>query len=371
MKNPLEDGFYMPAEFSPHSGTIMIWPERAGSWGINPGEAETAFAKIIKEISKHEKVYVSVSEQGFKRAERMLDGSAEIFVIKTDDSWARDTAPTFVITSGGEIRGVNWQFNAWGGEYDGLYKDYENDNKFAEKIGKNLKIDLYDAKEFVLEGGAIHSDGEGTVIVTEACLLSKGRNPGMTKSEIEEKLKKYLGAEKIIWIPRGIYNDETNEHVDNVCAFVSPGNVVLAWTDNKEDPQYELSKADYEILKNQTDAKGRKLKIHKLPIPDVPVLISEEDCRGFEFEDGEDKREVGERLAASYVNFYFANDIILIPAFGGENEQSDKRAVGILEKLCPERKVIPIDAYTIIRGGGNIHCLTQQIPKYNKKGDIK
>lgn len=368
MNNPLTDGFYMPAEYSPHYGTVMIWPERPGSWGKNPEKAQEAFAVIIKAIAKHEKVFVSVSERAYEKAKEMLGGCAEIFIIKTDDSWARDTAPTFVVNDMGEIRGVDWKFNAWGGEFDGLYKDYDNDNRFAEEICKKLNIECYNAQHFVLEGGSVHSDGEGTVIVTESCLLSKGRNPEMTKAEIEDNLKIYLGAEKVIWLPHGIYNDETNEHVDNVCAFVSPANVVLAWTDNENDPQYEMSKQDLELLSNETDAKGRKINIHKLPVPERPILMSEEDCRGFEFEDGEDTREPGERLAASYVNFYFANDVILLPAFGGDNLASDRRAAEILSRLCPDREIVSVDAYSIIRGGGNIHCITQQIPQH-KRGE--
>jgi agmatine deiminase len=224
------------------------------------------------------------------------------------------------------------------------------------------EIDYYDATPFVLEGGSIHSDGEGTVMVTETCLLSPGRNPDMSKEEIENTLKKYLGAKKVLWLPKGIYNDETNEHVDNVCAFIAPGEVVLAWTDNEDDPQYAMSSADLLYLENVTDAKGRKLKVHKLPIPEHPVLIEQKDLDNYVFEEGEDEREVGERLAASYVNFYFINGAALVPQFGGENEDSDRRALEILRGLCPDRVIIGIDARSILLGGGNIHCITQQIP---------
>lgn len=371
MTNPSADGFFMPAEFEKHHGTIMIWPERPGSWGTNPLEAEKAFTEIIKELSKHEKVYVAVSRKAFERVNGIIGEIAEVFEAETDDSWARDTAPTFIVDKDKRICGIDWKFNAWGGSFDGLYQNYENDDKFAKKVCELLDIECCDAHPFVLEGGSIHSDGEGTLLVTESCLLSKGRNPDLTKEEIEDNLKKYLGAEKIIWLPFGIYNDETNEHVDNVCAFVSPGNVVLAWTDNKDDPQYEMSLADFEVLSDMTDAKGRQLKVHKLPVPDVPVVFSEEDCLGFEFEDGEDMRVEGERLAASYVNFYFANDVVLMPVFGGENAESDKRAKKILASICPDRQIVPIDAYSIIRGGGNIHCITQQIPFFKERGRRK
>jgi agmatine deiminase len=185
----------------------------------------------------------------------------------------------------------------------------------------------------------------------------------MTKSEIEEKLCTMLGATKVIWLPRGIYNDETNEHVDNVCAFVKPGEVVLAWTDDENDPQYALSKEDLDVLEAETDAKGRKIKVHKLPIPEKHVYIKEEDLRGYEFEEGEDEREVGERLAASYVNFYFSNGVVILPAFGGDNTESDDAAAKIMSKLCPRRKVVQIPARDILLGGGNIHCITQQIPR--------
>ena len=245
---------------------------------------------------------------------------------------------------------------------DGLYASWDKDDKVAVSFCDELLADFYDASPFVLEGGSIHCDGEGTVLVTESCLLSKGRNPLLTCEQIEEKLKSYLGAGKVLWLPRGIYNDETNEHVDNVCAFTAPGEVVLAWTDDKDDPQYELSQSDLEYLESVTDARGRKLKVHKLPIPDHPVLVTDNDLSNYEFEEGEDVREVGERLAASYVNFYFVNGAALVPQFGGENKESDKRALDILKEILPDREVIGIDARPILLGGGNIHCITQQIP---------
>jgi agmatine deiminase len=385
-KNPSADGFHMPAEFSEHDGTIIIWPVRPGSWGVNPENAQKAFSSVIKNIAITEKVIV-IAEPGSKAAveealRRNITSSISaepvteslssakntsienisVLEIPTDDSWARDTAPTF-ITNGSEVRGVSWQFNAWGGEFDGLYAHWDKDNALAEKLCNRLDIPYYDFGDFVLEGGSIHTDGEGTLITTESCLLSKGRNPSLTREDIEDRLKKALGIKKVLWLPRGIYNDETNEHVDNVCAFIAPGEVVLAWTDNENDPQYELSLKDLEYLENVTDAKGRKIKVHKLPIPDHPILIDESELSEYSFEEGEDTREIGERLAASYVNFYFAGNSLLVPSFGGENTESDKRAISILKALLPDKKVIGIDALAILLGGGNIHCITQQIPK--------
>lgn len=358
---PVEDGFRMPAEFEKHAGTIMIWPVRPGSW---PGQAKAAkkvFSQIAGIISEHEDMYMLTDEAHYDEAVAMLNPKVKVLVIESDDAWARDVGPTFVKNAAdGRVRGINWSFNAWGGEFDGLYTSWDRDDKVAATFCQKLGYDYYDAAPFVLEGGSIHSDDEGTVIVTERCLLSKGRNPQLSKEEIELKLKAYLGAKKIIWLPYGIYNDETNEHVDNVCAFTSPANVVLAWTDDTSDPQYEYSKADLEVLEGELDAKGRRINVHKLYIPDTTVCVKEEEFESYVFEEGENVREVGERLAASYVNFYTANDVVLVPQFGDVNDQ---RAVELLAELMPEREVIGIYAHDIIVGGGNIHCITQQIPE--------
>lgn len=362
--------FRMPAEFEPQQAAILIFPERPGSWGFHAVPAQMVFEQIINFISRHgETVYVVVSENTRSAAERMPDRSENIRLVEipTDDAWARDTAPTFVKDDEtGEVRGISWRFNAWGGTYDGLYAHWERDDALAEEFCRRAGFPCVSAGDFVLEGGSIHSDGEGTILTTESCLLSPGRNPGMTKTQIERKLCDMLGAEKVIWLPRGIYNDETNEHVDNVCAFIRPAEVVLAWTDNRDDPQYELSAACLEALENTTDAKGRRITVHKLPIPDIPVCVTETDMEGYEFEEGEDTREVGERLAASYVNFFFANGIVLLPQFGGENAASDRRALDIMKRLLPDREIIPVGALEIIKGGGNIHCITQQIPAGRK-----
>ncbi len=385
---PIKDGFYMPSEFSKHDGTIMIYPTRAGSWGKDRSGALHSFASVFIEIIKRENLYLLTDKEHFGEAKDFMDEVITDFVqrtgqdtlsdvlenrclilpIESDDSWARDVGPTFVVKDNGalpEIRGINWSFNAWGGEVDGLYASWDKDDKVAEKFCDMIEVPFFDAAPFVLEGGSIHCDGEGTVMVTETCLLSQGRNPKLTRKQIEDKLKEYLNVQKVLWLPYGIYNDETNEHVDNVCAFTKPGEVVLAWTDDENDPQYAMSKADLEYLEKETDAKGRKLVVHKLPIPDHPVLVSKEDLDNYEFEEGEDSREVGERLAASYVNFYFINGAALVPQFGGDNAESDRRAISILEGICEGREVIGIPARDILLGGGNIHCITQQIPENN------
>lgn len=374
--------YLMPGEFEKHDACVMIWPVRPGSWPNGAKEAQKTFSEIAFNIAESEHVWM-LCQPGMKNEvineltkyysdycagkelSLKLDEVLSVVELATDDAWARDVGPTCVRDlESGKIVGIDWKFNAWGGEYDGLYAHYEKDDAAAKMICNLLGIEAVDAHPFVLEGGSIHSDGEGTVIVTESCLLSKGRNPELSKNEIEDKLKYYLGAKKIIWLPYGIYNDETNEHVDNVCAFARPGEVILAWTDDKLDPQYAMSKADLDVLLNEKDAKGRKFKVHKLPIPDETVCVLEEELKGYEFEEGEDTREIGERLAASYVNFYISNDGIVLPQFGGENSKSDKRAIEIMKSIFPEKVIRPVYARTVIVGGGNIHCITQQIPLY-------
>lgn len=361
---PKEDGFFMPGEFEPHRGCIMIWPQRPGSWTYGAVEARKAFRAVVEAVAQSEHVYVAAGQEGIQSARAMLADieNVTIWESETDDAWARDVAPTFVKTLDGAVRCVNWEFNAWGGTYNGLYASWEKDNAFAKTFADVYGFEIYDAAPFVLEGGAVHSDGEGTLLVTESCLLSPGRNPHLAKEQIEQKLCAYLGVEKVIWLPHGIYMDETDEHVDNICAFLRPGEVVLAWTDNEWDEQYPLSAACLEVLERECDAKGRTIKVHKLPIPDTPVCVTKESLEGYVFDEGEDAREEGERLAASYVNFYFSNGAVVLPVFGGKNAESDARAIRLMQQWCPERKIIPVQASAILEGGGNIHCITQQIP---------
>ena len=347
----------MPAEFSKHSGCILIFPERSDSWAYGGYKARKAFAEVCKAIAKSEKVTVCASAEQYENARYLLPDNIRVVEMSSNDSWARDYAPTFV-TNGKEIRGINWSFNAWGGLFNGLYFPWDKDDKMARKLCDLYDVDMYDMSGFVLEGGSIHTDGEGTLITTEACLLSGGRNPDMTKEQIERKLAECLGISKVIWLKNGIFGDETDEHVDNICAFVKPAEVVLAWTDDKNDPQYALSKSCLDILESAADAKGRKIKVHKLYLP-KPVFVTEEECGGLDTMDYEPTRTAGERLAASYVNFYIANNAVVMPFFGDE---ADERARETLAALFPEREIIPIYARDILTGGGNIHCITQQIP---------
>ncbi|HEL2052858.1 TPA: agmatine deiminase [Streptococcus suis] len=364
IESPKAAGYRMPAEYEPHHGTLMVWPTRPGSWPFDGQGAKKAFSQVIKTIAESEQVYLLVDEAHREEAQSMLGDVITYLDIPTNDAWARDTGPTVLVHENGSALSVDWVFNAWGGSYDGLYQDYEADDQVASRFSQAICLPVYDAHPFVLEGGAIHSDGEGTILVTESCLLSPGRNPHLTKDQIEQVLLDTLGAEKVLWLPYGIFNDETNEHVDNVAAFVGPAEIVLAWTDDEADPQYTMSKADLDYLDEQVDAKGRKLTVHKLPIPKHPILVTEEDLPGYVYEAGEEVRTAGERLAASYVNFYVSNGAVLVPQFDDEH---DAQALHLLAQLFPTRKVVGIPARDILLGGGNIHCITQQIPRFRKE----
>ena len=359
---PREDGFYMPAEFEPHEGCFLIWPERPDSWAGGAYAARKAFVKVISAIARWEKVTVFASYNQYENARASLPPQVRVAELSTDDAWARDVSPVIVKNAAGDIRGIDWGFNAWGGLYDGLYFPWDRDNHVARKACDLLDIDCYDRRDFILEGGSIHSDGEGTVMVTEECLLSPGRNPDLSREEIEQVLRDNLGAEKVLWLPYGIWGDETNGHVDNICAFTAPGEVVLAWTDDERDPQYERSLRDLTYLQSQRDAKGRPITVHKLPLP-RPVYVTEAECAALEPMDGEPTRSPGERLAASYVNFYIANGGIILPAFG---DPADEQAAEVLRRCFPGREIVSIPARDILTGGGNINCITSQVPRRGK-----
>lgn len=356
---PRDDGFRMPGEFEPHSGTYMIWPERPDNWRLGAKPAQKVFTEVANTIGKYEPITMVVSRNQYDNARNMLADYVKVVEMSNDDSWMRDCGATFVVDDKGNMRAIDWKFNAWGGLVDGLYFPWDQDDKIAMKMAEIEQVDRYRLDDFILEGGSIHVDGEGTLITTEECLLSEGRNSHLTKEEIEKVLKETLNLEKVLWIPKGIYNDETNGHVDNICNFVKPGVVVLAWTDDQTDPQYEISKAAYDYLSSVTDAKGRKLEIHKLYTP-KPILITKIESMGVDAIDGTLPRQVGDRLAASYANYYTGNGFVALPIFDDPN---DKLAIELLKKLYPDREIIPIYAREILLGGGNIHCITQQVPK--------
>jgi agmatine deiminase len=356
---PKEDGFRMPGEFEPHEQTWMLWPERPDTWRFGGKPAQKAFADAAMAIAQFEPVAMGVSVRQFQNARNQLPEHIRVVEISYNDSWMRDCGPIFVKDDEGEVRVVNWQFNAWGGLYDGLYFPWDLDEQVPVKVAEIERLDRYDAP-MVLEGGAINVDGEGTLLTTEECLLSPGRNPHLSKEEIEAYLSAYLNIEKVIWLGRGVDPSETNGHVDGVCCFAQPGVVLLHWTDDPNNPDYEIVHDAFDRLNKARDAKGRKLEIHKLYGGANMRPITKEEAEGVDIVKGTKPRQEGDELGSSYINFFIANGGVIVPAFGDEN---DALAIETLERVFPDRNVVSVPgAREISLGGGNIHCITQQQP---------
>ncbi|HCP57030.1 MULTISPECIES: agmatine deiminase [Pseudomonas] len=356
---PRADGFHMPAEWAPHSQTWMVWPQRPDNWRLGGKPAQLAFSAVAKAIAEFEPVTVCVSAEQYENARARLDHSnIRLVEISTDDAWVRDTGPTFVTNGQGEVRGVDWTFNAWGGFDGGLYSPWNRDDQVASKILEIERSKRYRTEGFVLEGGSIHVDGEGTLITTEECLLNRNRNPHLSREEIEAVLSQHLAVDKVIWLPDGLFNDETDGHVDNFCCYVRPGEVLLAWTDDESNPNYARCQAAMGVLQATKDAKGRELIVHKMPIPG-PLHATEEECAGVDLVAGSQERSPEVRLAGSYVNFLIVNGGIIAPRF---DDPMDAEAEAILSRVFPEHRVVMVPGREILLGGGNIHCITQQQP---------
>ncbi len=354
---PAADGYRMPGEWAHHRGAWLIWPERPDNWRLGGKPAQAAFAAVATAIAQTEQVTVAVSARQYDNARSELPAQIRVVEMSNDDSWIRDCGPTFVVNDAGDVRGVDWDFNAWGGLVDGLYFPWAQDDAVARKVCEIEGTDRYKAS-FVLEGGSIDVDGEGTLLVTEECLLSGGRNPDRSRGELEALLRGYLGVEVIIWLPSGVYLDETNGHVDNFCRFTRPGQVMLTWTDDEDDPQHERSVAALRVLESVRDAKGRTLEVVKLQQPG-PVFITAEEAAGVDSVEGTLPREEGDRLAGSYVNSYIGNDIVVLPVFG---DAHDDAAVAAYVEMFAPRRVVTVPGREILLGGGNVHCITQQVP---------
>ena len=359
--NPKIDGFVSKAEFDEHSGTIIIFPERRDIWRDNAKPAQELIINLANEIIKREEVFFCVKKNLLSLIENRLDKRIRVIEIDYDDIWARDIAPNFVVKDK-EIRAVCWNFNSWGGIEEGAYFPWYKDRNFASIFCSSIGIKTYNIDEIVLEGGAVVTDGEGTLITTKAVLLNKNRNPNKTQEEVERYLKNYFAVDKVIWLEEGLFLDETSGHVDNVCNFIRPAELCLTWTNDQSCPQYEVSKKAYDMLSGMSDAKGRKFIIHKIPMP-TAQFISKEDAAGIVHSEKSRNRVEGFQLVPSYINFYFINGAVILPAF---NCKEDVDAIGIFRKLLPEREVIQIYSKEILIGGGGFHCILHEIPTPNK-----
>lgn len=263
----------MPGEFEPQKQIWMLWPERPDNWRNGGKPAQKTYTAIATAISKFTPVTMGVSRGQYANCRAMLPPQVRVVELSSNDAWIRDCGPCFLTNDKGDTRVVDWDFNAWGGLHNGLYFPWDLDQAVTLKVCEIEGVDSYHTPGFVMEGGSIHVDGEGTLVTTEMCLLDPGRNPHLNKQEIEDMLKEYLNLEKIIWIKDGIDPDETNGHVDDVACFARPGEAICIWTEDKNSPYYHACQDAYKTLSETVDAKGRKLKVHKLCMPKNDVRL--------------------------------------------------------------------------------------------------
>jgi len=347
----------MPAEFDRHAGCWMLWPERTDNWRAGAKPAQAVFTAVATAIVSAEPVTVGVSGEQFQNARARLPPAVRVVEITSNDAWMRDVGPTIVVDARGRRRGVDWTFNAWGGVGDGLYFPWDRDDEVAHKVLEIEGLDRY-RTSFVLEGGAIHVDGQGTCLTTEECLLNPNRNPRLSRAEIEAELRRYLGVRTVIWLGKGVYHDETGGHIDELACFTSPGVVALTWTEDRDDPQFEISADAYRRLRDARDARGRRLEVHKIHQPD-PITMTAAEAADVDARTGSLPRRAGDRLPASYINFYVANKCVVMPRY---DRRWDGAAMRTLGRLFPTRRIVGVETREVLLGGGNIHCITQQIP---------
>ena len=355
---PRADGFRMPGEFEPHARVWMLWPQRPDNWRLGAKPAQRSWVEVATAISRFEPVTVGVNHDQYENAVNQLPDTVRVVEISSNDAWMRDCGPTFVVDDAGDVRLVDWDFNAWGGLYDGLYFPWDKDEMVPQKVAQIEGVDRYKAP-LVMEGGSFHSDGEGTLLTTEECLLSPGRNPGLTREQIERHLRDYLAVEKVVWLGRGIDPEETNGHVDDVACFARPGVVLAAATEDRNDWRYELLQENLRVLRETKDAKGRPLEVIEVPMPAI-MEITEEEAWGVDGAEGTIPRRAGDKTAASYLNFLIVNGGIVMPTFDDPN---DEVARGIIAGAFPDREVVTVPGREIVLGGGNVHCITQQQPR--------
>ncbi len=337
---PARDGFAMPAEWSPHIRTWMCWPCRIETWGGPDGllRAKQAVARVARAISSFEQVVIAARPLDAAEAKLATSGKAEIYEVPIDDSWARDSGPTFVAASDGRRGAVQWEFNAWGNKYH----PWADDAQFAGRVARRSDVRIYQAP-LVCEGGAIHTDGEGTLITTEQCLLNANRNPHLDRQQVEERLALFTGARRVIWLGEGFSDDETDGHVDNIACFLAPGRVLVGVPSSRSHPDFAPVMEAIRRLSDTRDAEGRRIEIVEVEQP---------------LKQGTDWR--GRPLQASYVNFYLPSGGVVMPAF---DDRNDEKARELLASCFPGRDILQILANDIVAGGGGIHCITQQEPE--------
>ncbi|MDK2970901.1 MAG: agmatine deiminase [Candidatus Sumerlaeota bacterium] len=344
---PAPLGYHMPAEWEPHEATWLAWPHNPDTW---PGKLHTVppvYADIVRALMPHEKVRLIVPSaairaeaESFLASRAALNENVEFFEFPTDDSWARDFGPIFVVrdsekTGEREVAVTKWKYNCWGGKYPG----YRLDNEIPYLIANYFGADLFDAG-IILEGGSIDVNGQGTLLTTEACLLNPNRNPELDRATIEDYLRAFLGIRKVLWLGDGIEGDDTDGHIDDLARFVNPTTIVTVVEEDPADPNFRILRENLERLAGMTTANGEPIDVVTLPMPS-PLHYE------------------GQRLPASYANFLVANNVVLLPTY---NCPRDAEAAEILAECFPGREIVGIPCTDLVWGLGAIHCISQQQP---------
>lgn len=347
----------MPAEWEHHEATWLAWPHNEEDWPGKFAPIPWVVADIVRHLTWGENVHLLVNDADEEAA--ALDhltrtgadaGRVRFFHVPTNRLWTRDFAPTFVVSSRGEVGGIDWHFNGWA-KYDDWRCDDAVPAMLARLLGFPCTQPMRQGRRVVLEGGSIEVDGQGLLLTTEECLLSpiQARNPDLTRGDIEAVLREHLGVRKVLWLNRGIAGDDTHGHVDDLARFTGPGRVVTVVEEDAGDENHEPLQENLELLRAMTDLEGRPLDIGVLPMP-APVVFD------------------GQRLPASYANFYIANGQVLVPTF---NDPADRLALNVLAEHFPQRRVVGIHARDLVLGLGTLHCMTQQQPAARQEAGEK
>jgi agmatine deiminase len=341
-------GYRMPAEWAPHEGTFLGWPHELTDWPGKFASIPWAFAEIVRHLARVERVFLlvenPVAESRVKsilhRAHADLD-NVLFLRISTDRGWLRDSGPISLTSRSGDVALNHFVFNGWA-KYSNHKKDAQVVTRANKSVRRRLFLPMHNGRRVVLEGGSIDANGLGTLLTTEECLQSEiqERNPGFTKLDYEELFRNYLGVTNVLWLKNGIAGDDTHGHVDDLSRFVDPTTVVTIVEEDRSDANYSALQENLALLKSMKDQDGKPLRVETLPMP-APVFFN------------------GQRLPASYANFYIANKLMLVPVF---NDPNDRVALNILAKLSPDREVVGIYCRDLVLGLGTIHCMTQQLP---------
>jgi agmatine deiminase len=347
-QTPRELGFRMPAEWELHEATWLGWPHELTDWPGKFAPIPWAFAEIVRHLSRVERVYLLVeSKQAETRVRSILNksganlGAVDFFRVPTDRGWMRDSGPICVKSTQGEVAFNHFVFNGWA-KYNNHKKDAVAVSKTNARLKHRLWQPMHQGRRVVLEGGSIDVNGRGTLLTTEECLQSKiqERNPGFTKEDYAEIFRNYFGVTHVLWLGNGIAGDDTHGHVDDLTRFVNPATVVTIVEEDPRDANYPALQDNLARLQSMKDQDGRPLRVETLPMP-APVFFN------------------GQRLPASYANFYIANKLVIVPVFCDPN---DRAALNKLATLFPDREVVGIPCRDLVLGLGTLHCMTQQQP---------